>query len=244
MPLAQSLATFDKAVIHLEGWGMSTDDVLALTGRLNQSLPHIHWHAGEVAAPGALTLLLVDIAALTGGKGHAFWNALGPFQSMERARRAGEPALALCRGRVSELPALRDGVWITTHAESWESKLLTVARALAALEWNAQDGYRAMQGWRAVRTLARADLLAITASGTEAEEFPAMLREICAASLMHPTALVAAGVPARTYGRTLVQAGLQDITLQAAAPMTLDGAVSVDTLVGFAWPGANQPSGS
>ena len=137
-------------------------------------------------------------------------------------------------------------MWITTHAESWESKLLTVARALAALEWNAQDGYRAMQGWRAVRTLARADLLAITASGTEAEEFPAMLRGICAASLMHPTALVAAGVPARTYGRTLVQAGLQDITLQAAAPMTLDGAVqSPQTRSwGSPGPGANQPSGS
>lgn len=244
MSPAKSSSAFSKASIHLEGWGMSAQDVTAVSARLNLLLPHIHWHADEVADQESLRLLLVDVAALTGEKGQAFWNAFGPIQSMARARQAEVPALALCRGGISELPMLREGVWIPANAESWENKILAVVGALAAMEWNATGGYRSMAGWQATRELARSNLLAISASDDEEADFSALLRQISSASIAHPAALSVAGVDIRTFEHTLTQAGLHDIPLLAAAPMTLDGAVRVDVLVGFTWPGTSQFSSS
>lgn len=229
-----------KAAIHLEGWGLPAAEIETLAEQLNGSTPGLHWHAGDAAMPGALTLMLVDVGALTGERGQASWNALGPVEAMRAARQRGNPVIAVCRGRVSHLPALRQGVWVASTSDAWDVKLASLGRALAALEWQPEQGYLAMQEWAAVRELARSDLLAVTISKPGYADFAGMLRGL--GSIMPPVALCVAGVARNEFDRTLVEAGLHALAHAAATPMTLDGVTRVDGLVGFAWQGGQAAS--
>lgn len=220
-----------KARIRLEGWGLPASEVLGLAERLNACLPQIEW----CVQPEAVTLMLVDIAALAGEGGRAVWNTYGPVEAMRLARQAGRCTLALCRGRISDLPASRDGVWIASAEGEWDTLVQVLARALAALEWTPCEGYREMYRWRAVSRLARANLLATLVSDGERMDYAALLRRVMAASLMAPAVLLAAGVDRVVFGRILREAGLQDVD-HAVAPMTLDGVARVDGLVGYDWP--------
>ena len=195
-----------KAAIHLEGWGLPAGETHALAEQLNCTMPDFHWHAGDAALPGALTLLLVDIGALAGERGQAFWNVYGPVQAMRAARQAGNPVIAVCRGRVSHLPAMRQGVWVASTIDAWDIKLVSLARALAALEWTPTRGYQSMWDWPVVCTLAQADLLAVTITDEGDAGFPALLRQVN--SIVPPTALSVAGVARAVFDRTLVEACL------------------------------------
>ncbi|CAB3657766.1 hypothetical protein LMG3441_00391 [Achromobacter kerstersii] len=236
----QSIQRTNKASVQLEGWGMPADEVIALAATLNRQVPALDWFAEERADREALTLHLVDIAALAGESGHAVWNTFGPVEAMRQAREAGQPALAVCRGKFSELPVDRLGVWVAAAGFAWETKTQAVIRALAAMAWQPQRGYQDLPGWQAVQPLTQRNLLAITASDDDKVDFPALMRQVSEASFMHPAALSVAGVPTATFERTLVEAGMQDLHETAVAPMTLDGVLRIDALVGFPWQGTNQ----
>ncbi|WP_139208616.1 hypothetical protein [Achromobacter sp. NFACC18-2] len=117
------------------------------------------------------------------------------------------------------------------------AKLASVARALAVLEWDPQRGYMDMQNWASVGELARADLLAINVMQLGEGNFAGILRGLGA--IVSPAALCVSGVSRAVFKRTLAEAGIDGLMHQAAAPMTLDGALRVDGLVGFRWPGNN-----
>lgn len=241
---AKSNPEFYKASIYLEGWGLPVDEVSTLADRLNDILPYFHWHTGDAPLSEALVLHLVDVAVLTGDLGHAFWNTFGPVHAMRAARQEGRLAMAVCRGRVSNLPVQREGVWVSAGSSAWESKLSTLARALAAMEWTSHRGYQNMRGWSAVRVLANIDLMAVTLADGCSADFSSLLRQVTTASLMSPVALSVAGVPRATFDRTLLEAGMQGIEVAAVAPMTLDGVMRADGLVGFPWPRVDQLSSS
>lgn len=234
------LSVKPNAAIHLEGWGVPAAEIEAIAEQLNRSTSSLHWHTGNAAMPGALTLMLVDVEALVGGHGQASWNALGPVEAMRAARQHGDPAIAVCRGRVSRLPSLRQGVWVASTVDAWEVKLASLARALAALEWKPEHGYRAMQDWTAVRELVRSDLLAVTIAQLGDADFAGMLRGL--GSIVPPVALCVAGVARSVFDRTLVEAGIHALAHAAATPMTLDGVARVDGLVGFEWHGGQPVS--
>ncbi|CAB3824788.1 hypothetical protein [Achromobacter mucicolens] len=226
---------FNRPVVALHGWGMSADDVALLVRQLAEEVPTFEWHAGTDAPHGALSLHLVDFAALT-GKGRAAWNAFGPIEAMRQAREQGVAALALCRGRVSQLPAVRKGVWVMAADKPWACAVQTSVRALAALEWTRAEGYKTVPSWRATRKFADANLLAVLGFEETAAGFSEVLREALTALLMQPAALAAAGVPEHELQRTIIEAGLQELQPLVAVPMTLDGAMRVDALLGFSWP--------
>lgn len=235
-----SIPAVRKAAIRLEGWGMPTKDVMDLACALNHQLPAFDWCASDASDPDALTLHLVDIAKLAGDTGHAVWNTFGPVEAMRQAREAGKPALAVCRGRFSELPVDRLGVWVASTKQAWEIKLQALMRAIAAMSWHPKLGYQDLPGWRAVQPLTDANLLAITATDDSTGDFPALMRQVSAAAFAHPVALSVAGAARPTVERTLVEAGLEHLQGAAVAPMTLDGVLRVDALVGFSWPAAGQ----
>ena len=225
----------NRPVVALHGWGMSAEDVVLLVRQLADEVPAFDWHADTDAPHRALSLHLVDFAALT-GKGRAVWNALGPIEAMRQAREQGVAALALCRGRVSQLPAVRKGVWVMAADKPWASAVQTSVRALAALEWTRADGYKAVPAWRAARKFAAANLLAVLGSEQTAAGFSEVLREALTALLMQPAALAVAGVPEHELQRTIIEAGLHELQPLVGVPMTLDGAMRVDALLGFSWP--------
>ncbi len=239
--MSDSIATrgthtvFNRPVVALHGWGMSAEDVALLVRQLAEEVPAFDWHADTDAPRGALSLHLVDFAALT-GKGRAAWNAFGPIEAMRQAREQGVAALALCRGRVSQLPAVRKGVWVMAADKPWACAVQTSVRALAALEWTRADGYKAVPAWRAARKFADANLLAVLGFEETAAGFSEVLREALTALLMQPAALAVAGVPEHEVQRTIIEAGLHELQPLVAAPMTLDGAMRVDALLGFPWP--------
>lgn len=239
--MSDSIATpgthtaFNRPVVALHGWGMSADDVALLVRQLAEEVPAFDWHADTDAPHGALSLHLVDFAALT-GKGRAAWNAFGPIEAMRQAREQGVAALALCRGRVSQLPAVRKGVWVLAADKPWACAVQTSVRALAALEWTRAEGYKTVPGWRATRKFADANLLAVLGFEETAAGFSEVLREALTALLMQPAALAAAGVPEHELQRTIIEAGLHELQPLVAVPMTLDGAMRVDALLGFSWP--------
>ena len=226
---------FNRPVVALHGWGMSADDVALLVRQLAEEVPTFEWHAGTDAPHGALSLHLVDFAALT-GKGRAAWNAFGPIEAMRQAREQGVAALALCRGRVSQLPAVRKGVWVMAADKPWACAVQTSVRALAALEWTRAEGYKTVPSWRATRKFADANLLAVLGFEETAAGVSEVLREALTAVLMQPAALAAARVPEHELQRTIIEAGLQELQPLVAVPMTLDGAMRVDALLGFSWP--------
>jgi len=133
---------------------------------------------------------------------------------------------------------MRQGVWVASTIDAWDIKLVSLARALAALEWTPTRGYQSMWDWPVVCTLAQADLLAVTITDEGDAGFPALLRQVN--SIVPPTALSVAGVARAVFDRTLVEAGISDLAHAAATPMTLDGVARVDGLVGFDWPTAGQ----
>ncbi|CAB3666186.1 Uncharacterised protein [Achromobacter spanius] len=239
--MSDSIATrgthtvFNRPVVALHGWGMSAEDVALLVRQLAEEVPAFDWHADTDAPRGALSLHLVDFAALT-GKGRAAWNAFGPIEAMRQAREQGVAALALCRGRVSQLPAVRKGVWVMAADKPWACAVQTSVRALAALEWTRAEGYKAVPAWRAARKFADANLLAVLGFEETAAGFSEVLREALTALLMQPAALAVAGVPEHEVQRTIIEAGLHELQPLVAAPMTLDGAMRVDALLGFPWP--------
>jgi len=207
-----------------------------LLGRqLAEEMPVFDWHADTDAPHGALSLHLVDFAALT-GKGLAVWNAFGPIEAMRQAREQGVTALALCRGRVSQLPAVRKGVWVMAADKPLACAVQTAVRALAALEWTRAEGYKTVPAWRATRKFAEANLLAVLGFEETTEGFSEVLREALNALLMQPAALAVAGVPEHKLQRTIVEAGLHEVQPMVGVPMTLDGAMRVDALLGFSWP--------
>ncbi|MFD4837079.1 hypothetical protein ACFWP0_06185 [Achromobacter sp. NPDC058515] len=236
----QSIATQTKAAIYLEGWGMPAEEVLALARTLQALLPSLDWHAGDAPVPGALTLFLVDAGNLAGDTRGAVWNTFGPVEAMRQAREAGVAAVAVCRGGIGRLPLNRVGVWVATAAEDWAQKLQSLVRALAALQWEPRRGYQDVAAWRGLAGLTQANLLAVTASSESAADFAGLLRQACSTSLLRPAALSVAGVPRAIVDRTLVEAGMQDTELAAVAPMTLDGVLRVDALLGFPWPLPDQ----
>ncbi|WP_162876597.1 hypothetical protein [Achromobacter dolens] len=235
MLVAKSRTDYCKASIFIEGWGVPDQEIAALAEHLNRFLPDFYWHGGETPMAQALTVFLVDIGALTGNQEHAFWNTFGPIQAMDVAHQAGRPALAICRGRISSLPAKRKGVWISTSSSSWESTLRTLVRALAALAWTPCEGYQDIDGWKAVRELTMRHLLAVVISGADTADFGTLLRDATANAIIPPAALVVAGVTSDALRRTLVEAGIQDIPLATTSPMTLDGVQRIDGLIGFEW---------
>jgi len=155
---------------------------------------------------------------------------------MRQAGEAGTPALALCRGKFSELPSQRLGVWVASTGQAWVNALQTLARALAATGWNAENGYRDLSGWAGVRPMLSANLLAVMATDHAAADFPSLMRQVSASSIAHPTALVAAGVSRHAFDRTRIEAGMHDLDIAVVAPMTLDGTMRADALVGYPWP--------
>ncbi|MBD9430004.1 hypothetical protein IB257_08675 [Achromobacter sp. ACM03] len=225
----------NRPAVSLHGWGMPAEDIVLLVRQLAQEMPVFDWHADTDAPQGALSLHLVDFAALT-GKGRAVWNTFGPIEAMRQAREQGVAALALCRGRVSQLPAVRKGVWVMAADKPWASAVQTLVRALAALEWNRTEGYKALHAWLAARRFADANLLSVLGFDETAAGFSEVLREALTALLMQPAALAVAGVPERELQRTIIEAGLHELQPLTAAPMTLDGAMRVDALLGFEWP--------
>ncbi len=225
----------NRPVVALHGWGMSGEDVALLVRQLAEEVPAFDWYADTDAPHGALLLHLVDFAALT-GKGRAKWNAFGPIEAMRQAREQGGPALALCRGRVSQLPAVRKGVWVMAADKPWACAVQTAVRALAALEWTRAEGYKTVLAWRATREFTDANLLAVLGFEATAVGFSEVLREALTALLMQPAALAVAGVPDHELKRTIVEAGLHELQPLVAVPMTLDGAMRVDALLGFSWP--------
>ena len=228
-------AVSNRPMVALHGWGMSEEDVALLVRQLAEEVPAFDWHADTDAPHGALSLHLVDFAALT-GKGRAAWNAFGPIEAMRQAREQGVAALALCRGRVSQLPAVRKGVWVMAADKPWACAVQTSVRALAALEWTRAEGYKAVPAWRAARKFADANLLAVLGFEETAAGFSEVLREALTALLMQPAALAVAGVPEHEVQRTIIEAGLHELQPLVAVPMTLDGAMRVDALLGFSWP--------
>lgn len=224
-----------RPVVVLHGWGMPAEDVALLARQLAKEVPSIDWHADADAPQCALSLHLVDFAALT-GKGRAVWNAVGPIEAMRQAREQGVAALALCRGRVSQLPAVREGVWVMAADKPWVCAVQSSVRALAALEWTRAEGYKAVPAWREVRKFAAANLLAVLGFDETAAGFSEVLREALTALLMQPAALAVAGVPEHELQRTIIEAGLHELQTLVAVPMTLDGAMRVDALLGFSWP--------
>ncbi len=225
----------NRPVVVLHGWGMSSEDVALLVRQLAQELPFFDWHADTDARHGALSLHLVDFAALT-GNGRAEWNVFGPIEAMLHAREQGVMALALCRSRVSQLPAVRKGVWVMAGDKPWAFAVQTLVRALAALDWTRAEGYKAVSAWRAARKFAEANLLAVLGFDETAAGFSDVLRVALTALLMQPAALAAAGVPEHELQRTIIEAGLHELQPLVAVPMTLDGAMRVDALLGFSWP--------
>lgn len=224
-----------RPVVALCGWGMPSEDVALLVRQLAEDVPSFDWHGYTDAPPGALLLHLVDFAALT-GKGRAVWNAVGPIEAMRQAREQGVAALALCRGRVSQLPAVREGVWVMAADKPWACAVQTSVRALAALEWTRAEGYKAVPAWHETRKFVDANLLAVLGFEKTAPRFSEMLREALTALLMQPAALAVAGVPEHELQRTIIEAGLHELQPLVAVPMTLDGAMRVDALLGFSWP--------
>lgn len=225
----------NRPVVARHGWGISTEDVALLVRQLGNEVPAFDWHADIDAPHGALSLHLVDFAALT-GKGRAVWNALGPIEAMRLAREQGVAALALCRGRVSQLPAVRKGVWVMAADKPWACAVQTSVRALAALEWTRAEGYKTVPAWRATRKFTDANLLAVLGFEETAVDFSEVLREALTALLMQPAALAVAGVPEYELQRTIIEAGLHELQPLVGVPMTLDGAMRVDALLGFSWP--------
>jgi len=214
---------------------MRAEDVVRLVRQLAKDVPFFDWHANTDTPQDALLLHLVDFAELT-GQGRAVWNTLGPIEAMRQAREAGVAALALCRGQVSQLPAVRKGVWVIAADKPWALVVQTMVRAVSALEWSRAEGYKAVHAWRAVRQFADTNLLAVLGFDETAAGFAEVLRKALTALLMPPVALAVAGVPERELQRTIVEAGLHELQPLIAAPMTLDGAMRVDALLGFAWP--------
>lgn len=236
-PVSQAaFKTAHKAVIHLEGWGISAEEASTVAATLNQQLPQIDWRSGVALDSEALMVHLVDISALAGATGHAVWNTYGPVEAMRQEREAGTPALALCRGKFSELPSQRAGVWIASAGQAWVSGLQTLARALAAMGWKPEHGYRDLPGWAGVRPLLNANLLAVMATDHAAADFPSLMRQVSASSIAHPIALAAAGVSRHAFDRTRIEAGMHDLDIAVVAPMTLDGTMRADALVGYPWP--------
>ncbi len=224
-----------RPAVALERWGVSAGELAALVARLAEAMPCMDWYAAEAAPAGALALHLVDFAELA-GNGRAVWNASGPLDAMRQARLQGQPAFALCRGRASQLPAERRGVWVLRADNAWDVAVQSLVRALAVLEWTREDGYKALPAWRATGELAQRNLLAVTAVDRTASAFSSVLRDALSASLMPPTALAVAGAPDSETRRTIVEAGLHDLQTLAVTPMTLDGTMRVDALLGFEWP--------
>lgn len=231
----ETLDVLIRPAVSLARWGVSEDELAALIKRLAQAMPCVDWYAGDAAPSGALSLHIVDFAELA-GNGRAVWNAAGPLEAMRQARMRGQPALALCRGRASQLPAVRKGVWVLRADNAWDVAVQSLVRALSVLEWTREAGYRAVPAWRATGEFAQRNLLAVTAVDKTASAFSSVLRDALSASLMAPAALAVAGAPEGDTRRTIVEAGLHDLQTLAVAPMTLDGAMRVDALLGFEWP--------
>lgn len=228
-------AVFNRPAITLHGWGMPADDITQLALQLAQDMPCFDWYTDTDGPSGTLSLHLVDFATLA-GNGRAMWNTFGPIEAMRQARERGVPALALCRGRISQMPAVRTGVWVMAAERPWAGAVQTLARALSALEWTRPHGYKALFAWRATRRFVDANLLGIIGLDETATGFSEVLREALTLLLVQPAALVVTGVPERELQRTIVEAGLQDLRPLIASPMTLDGALRVDALLSFAWP--------
>lgn len=224
-----------RPAVALERWGLPAEHLAALLARLADAMPCVDWYAAQSAPAGALALHLVDFAQLA-GNGRAVWNACGPLEAMRQARLRGQPAFALCRGRASQLPAVRRGVWVLRADNAWEVAVQSLVRALAVLEWTHEDGYKAVSAWRGAAELAQRNLLAVTGADKTASAFSSVLRDALAASLMPPAALTVAGAPDSETRRTIIEAGLHDLQTLAVTPMTLDGRMRVDALLGFEWP--------
>lgn len=235
IPIRKTHTVFNRPAIALCGWGIPAEDVARLVRQLAEEMPCFDWHTDTYAPRGALSLHLVDFTALA-GSGRAMWNTFGPIEAMRQARVQGVPALALCRGKISQLPAVRTGVWVMAADRPWAGAVQTLARALSALEWTRPDGYKALVAWRATSRFVDANLLGIIGFDETAAGFSEMLREALTLLLVQPAALAVAGVPERELQRTIVEAGLHQLRPLIAAPMTLDGAMRVDALLGFAWP--------
>ncbi|MFA1684261.1 hypothetical protein [Achromobacter dolens] len=236
----QSIITQTKPAIYLEGWGMRAKEVQALAWTLQGLLPSLDWHAGDTPVPGALTLILVDEGALAGDARGALWNTFGPVEAMRRARQAGMAAVAVCRGRISRLPPERVGVWVRTATGDWPQNLQALVRALVALEWEPRRGYKDVAEWRGLRVLTQTNLLAVMTSNEDAADFAGLVRQAFSASMAPPAALLVAGASRTVVERTLVEAGMQEMGIVAVAPMTLDGIMRVDALVGYPWLGPTQ----
>lgn len=237
----QSLYTQPRPAIHLEGWGMKVEEVQALARTLQELMPSFDWHAGETPVPGALALVLVDEGALAGDTRGALWNTYGPVEAMRRARQdGGAAAVAVCRGRISRLPPERVGVWVTTSSEDWTQSLHALVRALVALEWEPRRGYKDVAAWRGLREFSQANLLAVMTSNEDVADFAGLARQAFSVAMVAPAALLVAGASRADVERTLVEAGVQDTQIVVVAPMTLDGVVRVDALVGFPWLGPVQ----
>lgn len=236
----QSIFTQTKPAIYLEGWGMRAEEVQALARTLQGLLPSLDWLAGDTPVPDALTLILVDEGALAGDARGALWNTFGPVEAMYRARQAGMAAVAVCRGRISRLPPERVGVWVKTAIGDWAQNLQALVRALVALEWEPRRGYKDVAKWRGLRVLTQANLLAVMTSNEDAADFAGLVRQAFSASMAPPAALSVAGASRAVVERTLVEAGMQEMEIVAVAPMTLDGIMRVDALVGYPWPGPAQ----
>lgn len=231
----RGMYTVNRPAIALHGWGIRAEEVALIVRQLAQVMPGFDWHADTCVSPGTLTLHLVDFAALT-GNGRAMWNTFGPSEALRKARDDGVPALALYRGGVGQLSTVRKGVWVMAADRPWACAVQTLVRALSALEWTPSDGYKAAHAWRATDRFVAADLLGIIGFDETAAGFSKVLREALRLLLVQPVALAVAGVPERELERTIVEAGLQELRPLVAAPMTLDGAMRVDALLGFAWP--------
>ncbi|SIT17796.1 hypothetical protein [Achromobacter sp. MFA1 R4] len=231
----ETCGALTRPAISLERWGVPAEGVAALATRLAHALPGIDWHKDGAAPSGALSLHLVDFSALA-GSGRAVWNTAGPVEALRQARSQGQPSLALCRGRVGQMPAVRRGVWVMAADKPWDAAVQSLVRALSVLEWTREDGYKAVHAWGETRKFAQRNLLAVTSTDDTASNFSTVLRDALSASLAIPAVLAVAGAPESELRRTIVEAGLHDLQAVAATPMTLDGVMRVDALLGFDWP--------
>lgn len=117
--------------IALQRWGLTPDEARAVLADCPSEDGSISWRLGEAAGETAdVVIHLVDAQRLTGERGGATWNAMGPVHALRRSRQRGSTELAVVVGNAATLPALRCGCWILAGQRGFARTLSLVVAVL------------------------------------------------------------------------------------------------------------------